>query len=131
MGVTSRISVTFKPACCRARSALSRPGALRRQVSGRPSPGACSPRSGDRGGGRTPGCWSCGPSSTPDPRRTGCSAPRSGAPSLLTVEPGCYFQPDDLTVPETYRGIGVRIEDDVLITPDAHEVITSDVPVLG
>jgi len=36
----------------------------------------------------------------------------------LTVEPGLYFQPDDLTVPEEYRGIGVRIEDDILVTED-------------
>ena len=35
---------------------------------------------------------------------------------VLTVEPGLYFQPDDLTVPEDLRGIGVRIEDDVLVT---------------
>ena len=35
---------------------------------------------------------------------------------VLTVEPGLYFQLDDLTVPERYRGIGVRIEDDVVIT---------------
>ncbi len=32
---------------------------------------------------------------------------------VLTVEPGLYFQTDDLTVPARYRGIGVRIEDDV------------------
>ena len=37
---------------------------------------------------------------------------------VLTVEPGLYFQPDDLLVPEDLRGIGVRIEDDVLITAD-------------
>jgi len=35
---------------------------------------------------------------------------------VLTVEPGLYFQPDDLLVPEDLRGIGVRIEDDVVIT---------------
>ena len=35
---------------------------------------------------------------------------------VLTVEPGLYFQPDDLTVPEDLRGIGVRIEDDILVT---------------
>ncbi len=35
---------------------------------------------------------------------------------VLTVEPGLYFQPDDETVPAEYRGIGVRIEDDVLVT---------------
>ena len=33
--------------------------------------------------------------------------------TCLTLEPGLYFQPDDLTVPEDLRGIGVRIEDDV------------------
>ena len=35
---------------------------------------------------------------------------------VLTVEPGLYFQPDDLTVPEDLRGIGVRIEDDIVVT---------------
>ncbi len=35
---------------------------------------------------------------------------------VLTVEPGLYFQANDLTVPEEYRGIGVRIEDDILVT---------------
>ena len=35
---------------------------------------------------------------------------------VFTIEPGLYFQIDDLTVPEEYRGIGVRIEDDILMT---------------
>lgn len=35
---------------------------------------------------------------------------------VLTVEPGLYFQADDLTVPPELRGLGVRIEDDILIT---------------
>lgn len=35
---------------------------------------------------------------------------------VLTVEPGLYFQPDDLTVPPELRGIGVRLEDDILVT---------------
>jgi Xaa-Pro aminopeptidase len=35
---------------------------------------------------------------------------------VITVEPGIYFKSTDLLVPEEYRGIGVRIEDDVLIT---------------
>jgi Xaa-Pro aminopeptidase len=47
---------------------------------------------------------------------------------VLTVEPGLYFQLDDLTVPERYRGIGVRIEDDVLITPEGHRVLSIALP---
>ncbi len=37
---------------------------------------------------------------------------------VLTVEPGLYFQEDDLLVPEELRGIGIRIEDDVVVTAD-------------
>ena len=47
---------------------------------------------------------------------------------VLTVEPGLYFQADDLTVPERYRGIGVRIEDDVLVTEDGHRVLSEALP---
>lgn len=47
---------------------------------------------------------------------------------VLTVEPGLYLQPDDLTVPERFRGIGVRIEDDVAITPDGYENLTAAFP---
>jgi len=47
---------------------------------------------------------------------------------VLTVEPGLYFQPDDLTVPERYRGIGVRIEDDVVVTEDGCRVLSSALP---
>jgi Xaa-Pro aminopeptidase len=47
---------------------------------------------------------------------------------VLTVEPGLYFQLDDLTVPERYRGIGVRIEDDVVITADGHENLSAALP---
>ena len=46
-------------------------------------------------------------------RRPTTSRGPSRSAIVLTVEPGLYFQPDDLTVPEQYRGIGVRIEDDV------------------
>ena len=47
---------------------------------------------------------------------------------VLTIEPGLYFQPDDLTVPEAFRGIGVRIEDDVLITADGSENLSAAIP---
>jgi Xaa-Pro aminopeptidase len=47
---------------------------------------------------------------------------------VLTVEPGLYFQPNDLTVPERYRGIGVRIEDDVLVTADGCENLSAALP---
>ena len=47
---------------------------------------------------------------------------------VLTVEPGLYFQPDDLTVPERYRGIGVRIEDDVLVTETGMRNLSQSIP---
>ncbi len=47
---------------------------------------------------------------------------------VLTIEPGLYFQPDDLTVPEKYRGIGVRIEDDVLVTKTGMKNISGSIP---
>jgi Xaa-Pro aminopeptidase len=47
---------------------------------------------------------------------------------VLTVEPGLYFQPDDLTVPKKYRGIGVRIEDDVLVTATGMKNLSGSIP---
>lgn len=47
---------------------------------------------------------------------------------VLTVEPGLYFQPHDATVPAELRGIGVRIEDDVLVTSGGHRVLSSALP---
>ncbi len=47
---------------------------------------------------------------------------------VLTVEPGLYFQPNDLTVPAEYRGIGIRIEDDVLVTSDGNRVLSNALP---
>ncbi len=46
----------------------------------------------------------------------------------LTVEPGLYFQEDDLTVPKEYRGIGVRVEDDILVTEDGNENLSAGLP---
>ncbi len=47
---------------------------------------------------------------------------------VLTVEPGIYVPPDDRSAPPKYRGIGVRVEDDVLITKDGNVNLTSKVP---
>lgn len=47
---------------------------------------------------------------------------------IITVEPGIYFKSTDLLVPEEYRGIGVRIEDDVLITEDGPVVLSDAFP---
>ncbi len=47
---------------------------------------------------------------------------------VLTVEPGLYFAPDDTSVPEEFRGIGIRIEDDVVVTGGHPEVLTAATP---
>jgi len=47
---------------------------------------------------------------------------------VLTVEPGLYIQPDDLLFPAEYRGIGVRIEDDVLVTKTGVQVLSRALP---
>jgi Xaa-Pro aminopeptidase len=55
--------------------------------------------------------------------------PRGLEPGMvLTVEPGIYIAPDEATVPAPWRGIGVRIEDDVLVTGSDPEVLTSGIP---
>ncbi len=54
--------------------------------------------------------------------------------NVLTVEPGIYIGPQTKPVegqpeiPDRWRGIGIRIEDDVLVTADGHEILTSGVP---
>ncbi|WP_458351671.1 aminopeptidase P family protein [Micromonospora schwarzwaldensis] len=65
-----------------------------------------------------------------------CAAARSGsyldgrleAGQVLTVEPGLYFQPDDELIPAELRGLGMRIEEDVLITDDGYRLLSDGLP---
>ncbi|KNC20057.1 Xaa-Pro aminopeptidase [Arthrobacter sp. RIT-PI-e] len=47
---------------------------------------------------------------------------------VFTIEPGLYFKAEDLAVPEEYRGIGVRIEDDILMTSDGPVNLSAALP---
>ncbi len=65
-----------------------------------------------------------------------CAAAQTGiypggdleAGMVLTVEPGLYFQEDDLLVPEELRGIGIRIEDDIVVTADGARNLSDALP---
>ncbi len=51
------------------------------------------------------------------------------APGMVTtVEPGIYIPANDKSVPKEFRGIGVRIEDDILVTRSGHRNLTEDIP---
>jgi Xaa-Pro aminopeptidase len=47
---------------------------------------------------------------------------------VVTVEPGIYIAPDSKYAPAKWRGIGIRLEDDVVVTRDEPEIITAAVP---
>ena len=47
---------------------------------------------------------------------------------VLTVEPGFYIQPDDELFPKEFRGIGIRIEDDVLVTDTGCKILSDSLP---
>jgi Xaa-Pro aminopeptidase len=63
-------------------------------------------------------------SAAPDAYKDGDLA----AGMVLTVEPGLYFQEDDLLVPEELRGIGIRIEDDLVVTDGGSRSLSAGLP---
>ena len=55
--------------------------------------------------------------------------PRQFVPGMaITVEPGVYIPTNDDTVSEAFRGIGIRIEDDILVTAEGNENLTVKAP---
>jgi Xaa-Pro aminopeptidase len=72
------------------------------------------------------GTYSTGPAGRRTPKDT---KPRTlEAGMVFTVEPGLYVRNDDENAPESLRGIGVRIEDDVIVTADGHENLNTAIP---
>jgi Xaa-Pro aminopeptidase len=59
--------------------------------------------------------------------KNGTSRPLQSG-QITTVEPGLYFDPNDYSIPEKYRGIGIRIEDDVLVNGNTPIILTEAVP---
>ncbi|MBI4230717.1 MAG: aminopeptidase P N-terminal domain-containing protein, partial [Planctomycetes bacterium] len=47
---------------------------------------------------------------------------------VFTIEPGLYVGASDETAPKEFRGLGIRIEDDILVTPDGCDVLTKAIP---
>jgi len=46
---------------------------------------------------------------------------------IMTIEPGLYIRADDMEVPELYRGIGIRIEDDILVTEEGCDNLSAEI----
>jgi Xaa-Pro aminopeptidase len=46
---------------------------------------------------------------------------------ILTIEPGIYIDKNDKSVPKRYRGIAIRIEDDILVKKDGYENLSKDI----
>jgi len=60
---------------------------------------------------------------------SGDAKPRPLAAGMAyTIEPGIYVAPDDANAPDAYKGIGIRIEDDVVITNDGYLNLTREIP---
>ena len=114
-----------------------------RHVGARPrprGPRACSrspprrrspPTAGSTPAGRCTAPATCSASTCttarpPTPASTPAATSAEGM--VLTVEPGLYFQEDDLLVPEELRGIGIRIEDDVVVTADGCDNLSAALP---
>jgi len=57
--------------------------------------------------------------------RVGGSSRALDPSMVLTVEPGIYVSSDDENAPQDMRGIGIRIEDDVMVTANGYEVLTA------
>jgi Xaa-Pro aminopeptidase len=47
---------------------------------------------------------------------------------VITIEPGLYVAADDESAPAELRGVGIRIEDDILVTPEGHRNLTAEIP---
>jgi Xaa-Pro aminopeptidase len=61
--------------------------------------------------------------------RTPDGKPRALEPGMLfTIEPGLYIAADDSSAPQELRGIGIRIEDDILVTDHGYENLTQAIP---
>ena len=92
----------------------------------RSPPTAASTRGGRCTAPATCSAWTCTTARPPTPAIYPGGDLEEGM--VLTVEPGLYFQEDDLLVPEELRGIGIRIEDDIVVTADGARNLSEALP---